>query len=102
MFSSKPDASQLMKDLQAVVEDAEALLHSTKGPVGSAVDDARSRAEETIRAARARLDSLQDEVADRTREAAKAADDYMRDNPWTVVGVAAGVGFVIGLLVGRR
>ncbi len=38
----------------------------------------------------------------RGRDAAVAADDYVHDNPWAAIGVAAGVGFVIGALMARR
>ena len=41
-----------------------------------------------------------------TRTKAKAAatttDEYVHSKPWTAVGVAAGVGLIIGMLVGRR
>jgi ElaB/YqjD/DUF883 family membrane-anchored ribosome-binding protein len=38
----------------------------------------------------------------KTKAAAKATDAYVHENPWRAVGAAAGVGLVIGLLVGRR
>jgi ElaB/YqjD/DUF883 family membrane-anchored ribosome-binding protein len=41
-------------------------------------------------------------MVDRTREAARATDEFVHDRPWTAVGVAAGVGLIIGLLIGRR
>jgi len=36
------------------------------------------------------------------REMADATEEYVRDNPWQSVGVAAGVGLLIGLLIARR
>ena len=41
-------------------------------------------------------------VVEKTKAAARATDDYVHDNPWKAVGVAAGVGFLLGLLVNRR
>jgi ElaB/YqjD/DUF883 family membrane-anchored ribosome-binding protein len=38
----------------------------------------------------------------KSKEAARAADAYVHDNPWKAVGVAAGFGLLIGLLGGRR
>ena len=37
-----------------------------------------------------------------TREAAARADEYVRDNPWTGVGIGAAVGVVLGVLLTRR
>jgi ElaB/YqjD/DUF883 family membrane-anchored ribosome-binding protein len=38
----------------------------------------------------------------RTKVAAKASDVYVHDNPWWFIGIAAGVGVIVGLLTGRR
>jgi ElaB/YqjD/DUF883 family membrane-anchored ribosome-binding protein len=93
---------KLMSDLRAVLEDAEALLTATAGQAGERIQEARERAKETVRVARERLSDAQDEVTKRAREAAKDADKYVRDNPWQAVGIAAGVAFIIGVLVSRR
>ncbi|HCI13500.1 MAG TPA: DUF883 domain-containing protein, partial [Gallionellaceae bacterium] len=37
----------------------------------------------------------------RTKEAAKVTDEYVHENPWKAVGIAAGVGLVIGMLISR-
>ena len=99
---SEPDASQLMDDLRTVVNDAEALLKATAGVAGDQVESARSRAQESLKAARARLGDLQDDVLTQARDAAESADRYVRESPWAAIGIAAGVAFVVGVLVGRR
>jgi ElaB/YqjD/DUF883 family membrane-anchored ribosome-binding protein len=38
----------------------------------------------------------------RAKAAGHAADDYVHENPWRAIGVAAGIGVIIGLLIGRR
>lgn len=93
---------KLMGDLRAVLEDAEALLSATAGQAGERIQKARERATETISAARERLVDAQEEVTKRAREAAKDTDRYVHDNPWQAVGIAAGVAFIIGVLVSRR
>jgi ElaB/YqjD/DUF883 family membrane-anchored ribosome-binding protein len=62
----------------------------------------RAKAEESLRIAKARMADAQEALLAKTREAAKATDVYVHENPWKAVGVAAGVGLVIGLLIGRR
>ena len=93
---------KLMEDLRLVVSDAEELLKATAGLAGENVNNARARAEDSVRAARARIADAGHVVAEQTREAAKAADDYLRENPWAAVGIAAAVGIVIGVLINRK
>lgn len=95
-------ADRLMSDLRAVLEDAEALLSATAGQAGEKIQRARERATETVRVARERLSGAQEEVVKHAKKAAKETDTYVRDNPWQAVGIAAGVAFIIGVLVSRR
>jgi len=38
----------------------------------------------------------------KTKAATKATDVYVHENPWRSVGMAASIGVVVGLLIGRR
>ena len=102
MSTPKVDTATLMDDLRIVVEDAEALLKATAGQAGSGVEHVRQRAEESVRAARERLGEIEGEVRMRARDAARTTDRYVHENPWAAIGLAAGVGFILGLLSGRR
>ena len=51
---------------------------------------------------RHRLSETSDVIAKQTREAAAKADNYVRENPWTGVGIGAAVGVVLGVLLSRR
>ena len=93
---------QLLADLKTVMNDAEALLRATSTQTGEKIQEVRARAEESLRQAKARLSSLEDEALRRAREVADATDEYVRENPWQSVGIAAGVGLLIGLLLARR
>lgn len=93
---------QLVADLKAVVTDAEELLRATKDAAGEKVSAARARAEATLGKAREKLSHLEDATLDRAKEAAKTADDYVHEHPWNAVGIAAGVGLVIGILIAKR
>jgi ElaB/YqjD/DUF883 family membrane-anchored ribosome-binding protein len=92
----------LIEDLKVVAQDVEALLRATASQTVEKLSEARTRAEESLRSARERLTEASDEIADRTRVAATAADEYVRDNPWHAVGIAAGIGLAVGLLLARR
>lgn len=90
-----------MQDLRVVVADAEELLRATAGQAGEKVSAARERIQENLAAAKQRLAVAQDAVVARTKEAAKVTDEYVHQNPWKAVGIAAGVGLVIGMLISR-
>lgn len=92
---------KLMQDLRIVVADAEELLRATAGQAGEKVSAARERIQENLAAAKQRLAAAQDAVIARTKEAAKVTDEYVHENPWKAVGIAAGVGLVIGMLISR-
>jgi ElaB/YqjD/DUF883 family membrane-anchored ribosome-binding protein len=95
-------ANQLIDDLTAVIRDAESLLRATAAQTGDKVEEIRARAQESVRAAKARLATIEDQALEQARALAGDADDYVRDNPWQAVGIAAGIGLVLGLLMSRR
>lgn len=92
---------QLFDDVKVVVADAEELLRATAGQGGDKLAQVRAKTEESIRVVKERIASAQAELVARTREAAKATDVYVHENPWEAVGVAAAAGLVVGLLIGR-
>lgn len=95
-------ASELIDNLAAVIRDAESLLRATASQTGERVDEIRARAEESVRQAKQRLASIEEEALEHARELAGEADQYVRGNPWQAVGIAAGIGLVLGLLMSRR
>jgi ElaB/YqjD/DUF883 family membrane-anchored ribosome-binding protein len=99
---SEVTREQLVHDFKVVIADAEALLKATAGQGGEALAAARARAEESLAVAKAKMADAQAALVIRTKATAKATDEYVHENPWKAIGVAAGVGVVIGLLIGRR
>jgi ElaB/YqjD/DUF883 family membrane-anchored ribosome-binding protein len=93
---------KLKQDLQAVVVDAEELLKATAAQTGERVEKVRVRAEESLRAARVRLAETGAAVGERAGVAVHEVDDHVHKHPWASAGIAAGVGIVVGLLIGRR
>ena len=75
---------------------------STSSQTGERIQEVRARAEQSLQQARARLSELEQEAYKRAQEVADATEGYVRDNPWQSVGIAAGVGLLIGLLLSRR
>lgn len=102
MATRRAPSDKLLNDLQAVVADAEALLNATASQTGDRVDGIRARAEESLKKARDRILEAEGEAVIQVREAAASADDYVQKNPWQAVGMAAGAGLLLGLLISRR
>jgi ElaB/YqjD/DUF883 family membrane-anchored ribosome-binding protein len=101
-MARKTPSEKLLRDLQTVVDDAEALLQATAAQTGERVDGIRARARESLKQAKSRLQEAEGEALEQVREAAATADEYVHENPWQAVGVAAGVGLLLGLLISRR
>jgi len=101
-LSVEVSKEQLIADFKLVVADAEALLAATVGQGGDKLAEVRGKAEESLRMVKARMADAQDALLTQTKAAAKATDTYVHENPWQSIGVAAGLGMVIGLLIARR
>lgn len=101
-LSGEVTKEQLITDFKVVVADAEALLKATASQGGEKMAEIRAKAEESLRVAKDKMAEAQAALLVKTKEAARATDVYVHENPWRAIGAAAGVGLVIGLLIGRR
>jgi ElaB/YqjD/DUF883 family membrane-anchored ribosome-binding protein len=93
---------KLVTDIRAVIADAEEILLATADQTGEKIASLRARIKDRVLAARIRLDAAEEVLIEKTRAAARATDDYVHENPWQAVGIGAGVGFLLGLVLGRR
>ncbi|MFI5399516.1 MAG: YqjD family protein [SAR324 cluster bacterium] len=108
MSAATPGAGkeQLLDEFNAIVSETERLLSTVTqgapdaGGAPSAGLDAKL--DENLKAARERLAQLEDLAVQRTQAAVKATDTYVRAHPWHAVGIAAGIGLILGLLLRRR
>ncbi|MGE5306270.1 MAG: DUF883 family protein [Alphaproteobacteria bacterium] len=95
------DTSKLMGDLKTLIGDAEELLKATTNQAGEKVAVARQKIEQSLIEGKKALAEAEKIVIEKSKEYAGITDDYIRNNPWNAVGIAAGVGFVLGLLIRR-
>ncbi len=93
---------KLVADLKIVINDAEELLKITAGQAGDKAAAVRDRLQKTLDQAKGKLVAVENKALDQTKAAARATDVYVHENPWRSVGIAAGVGLLFGLLLGRR
>ncbi len=91
---------QLMNDLKSVIQDAEGWLRNSS-LTGEDLKAAKEKFERTISTAKADLLHYQEVVVEKTKEAAKATDEYVHENPWRSIAIGAGVGLLLGALISR-
>ena len=93
---------QLVSDIKAVISEAEEMLTATADQAGEKIANLRVRIQARLRDAKARLADAEEVLMAKTKAAARATDEYVHESPWTAIGIAAGAGLLIGLLIGRR
>ena len=95
-------SSEMESDVSKSISGAEDMLAQAASSTGEKAAELRARALEQLRALRVRLQDAQAAALRQSKAAARATDEYVHDNPWRAIGVAAGVGVLIGLLIGSR
>lgn len=93
---------QLLSDLKTVISDAEQWLRSGSQMTGDELAAAKAKLERTLTNAKADLIDLEEKVVERTKEAAKATDVFVHENPWRSVAIGAAVGLAAGYIISRR
>jgi ElaB/YqjD/DUF883 family membrane-anchored ribosome-binding protein len=89
---------RLVGDLKTVARDAEELMKATANHAGEKVVELRERLASTLESAKVTAQRLEE----KTLEAAKVTDRTIREHPYESIGIAFGVGLLIGVLVARR
>ena len=100
--SAKTAQDILKADFQTLVRDTEKLLSDTANLAGDQAEVLREQLNERLQQAREALDATQETVREQSEAAVGCAETYVQENPWQAIGIAAGVGLLIGLLAGRR
>ncbi|WP_229519274.1 DUF883 family protein [Massilia rhizosphaerae] len=88
--------------MKALVRDAQSLLSAAASLTGNKADELRERGMELLDQALGRAGKYQDQAMVKGKELAHSADVYVKDNPWRTVAMAAGVGLLLGVILGRK
>lgn len=104
--STSDSTDKLVEDFNTVIADTEQLLRSVAATGGDKASSMRAGVERNLDVARQRLRQLQDSALEKGRDAVRAGDEYVHENPWESIGVAVGVaalaGVFVGLMLSRR
>ena len=93
---------RVLRDLKTLARDAEALLKATAGDLSKKGKAARARLAGALEHAKATGAQLQEQTIASAKAAAKRADTVIRDHPYESIGVAFGIGVLVGVLVTRK
>jgi ElaB/YqjD/DUF883 family membrane-anchored ribosome-binding protein len=88
---------KLVEDVKVLAKDVQELLKATASVVSEKAAEARVKVEESLKVAQDKLGEAHGHVRAKGQQAFNVTDSYVRDNPWNAVGIAAGVGFLLGI-----
>ena len=100
MLSSKIET--VHTDMRTLVKDAQDLFREATSATGEKAEALRAKGMSMLDAATAKAQDMQAAAIETGKEIAESADDYVRENPWQAVAIAAGAGLLIGVLIARR
>jgi ElaB/YqjD/DUF883 family membrane-anchored ribosome-binding protein len=99
---SEINKEKLMSDIKTVLSDAEELLKQAASTTGERATELREKAVSRLKQAKEKAADVQVVVVEKGKKAVRATDDYVHEHPWQAIGIAAGVGVLVGLLINRR
>ena len=102
MNENPANRDKLVQDMRVVIADAEDLLRATANQAGEKISVARERIQDSLHQAKVKLAEAEAMVTERAKQAARYTDEYVHENPWRAIGVAAGIGLLLGLMISRR
>jgi ElaB/YqjD/DUF883 family membrane-anchored ribosome-binding protein len=99
MKNNMEKQTQAMRDdLNTLAEDARALMVATADVAGEKVSEARKRLAAALESGK----EIYGRVREKTVEKAKAVDETIHEHPYQAMGIALGVGVLLGVLLARR
>ena len=102
MQSPEITKERLLDDLRSVLHSAEEFAHAASNQTGEKLAIARAKMEATLQHTRERLGAAETAVAASAKEAVATTERSIRDHPWSAVSISAGIGLLVGILIGRR
>lgn len=100
--TAKPAADNISTHLQALADEAEALLKASARAGDDKLSAARSRLADELAHIRTRLGELEGKAESRVKAAAQRTDETVHTHPYAAMGAAAAVGLLLGFVLGRR
>lgn len=94
--------SNAQTDVKTLVKDAQTLLTAAAALTGEKAEELRGRGMQLLDVAMGKASQVQGQALVKGKELAQTADVYVKDNPWRTIAAAAGVGLLVGVILGRK
>ena len=91
---------QLIEEFHSVVAETESLVKALAAAGSESAGGLLASVEQNLAVAKKRFCALEQAAMESTKAAAKATDAYVHENPWQTIGIAAGLGGAIGVMIG--
>ncbi|PFH04534.1 ElaB/YqjD/DUF883 family membrane-anchored ribosome-binding protein [Collimonas sp. PA-H2] len=90
------------RDVKVLVQDAQALFQAAAALTGDKAEELRARAMRLLDSALVAAQEAQTVAVGASKEMADSAEQYVKENPWQALAAAAGVGFLVGVIMTRK
>lgn len=95
-------STDIAQEFKSFVSDIESLVRETASLTGDDLAQAKIKINQRINAAKHSISMASDSVLDQARKTAVRTNEYVHEEPWSIIGTSALVSFVLGLLLGHR
>ncbi|RJF97163.1 DUF883 family protein [Noviherbaspirillum saxi] len=89
-------------DMRTLIKEAQELFREATESTGGKADELRAKGLALLDTAMEKAQEVQAVAVEKSKVAAESTDEFVHANPWKAVGIAAGAGLVLGLLMSRR
>jgi ElaB/YqjD/DUF883 family membrane-anchored ribosome-binding protein len=100
--TARESKEKLVNDFQSVIADTEELMKLVSNESGGKAQALRDKLDRNLKLAKDYLRDVEGSVVDKSKVAARVTDEYVHENAWRTVGLAIGVGILIGFLIRDR
>lgn len=97
----RSDSERFFEDLKAFVADTEQLLRQAHTLSGDGALAARAEFERRLAHARGNFELARAKALNRMLDWRERTEASVRRDPWKAIGIAAGAGFLLGMLSGH-
>lgn len=89
-------------DMKTLVKDAQDLFREASLVTGEKAEELRARGLALLDTAMEKAQEIQTVAVEKGKVAAQSTDEFVHEHPWKAVGIAAGIGLLVGLLISRK